>query len=292
METSVEERSAALWPARPLEGRVALITGCGRANGIGGGIARVMAAAGAYVVVADVDPAGAPGLYLEQMRPGHESYGLTGLTSDIRAAGGAADQVTGDVTSESDAERMVAQARERFGQVDILVNTAAAPHGREYGEIENVPVADWDRVIAVAGRGMFLMCRAAVPGMRDRRWGRIINISSVAGKAGRRRNFVYSASKAAVLGFTRSLALDLAPHGITVNAICPGPIDTTRLRTQAVRSGRADVEAFLTERGQALPVGRLGKPEDVGAVAAFLATDMASFVTARDISVDGGEEPS
>jgi NAD(P)-dependent dehydrogenase (short-subunit alcohol dehydrogenase family) len=187
---------------------------------------------------------------------------------------------------------MVNHAVDTFGKLDILVNVAAAPHGSEWGEIDDVPVADWDRVLAVAGRGTFLMSRAAAPGMREQRWGRIVNISSVSAKAGRRHNFTYSASKAAILGFTRSLALDLAPFGITVNAICPGPINTSRLRSQTRRAGIDDPEARIAARGKELPVGRLGEPEDIGSLCAFLCTDLASFITARDINVDGGEEPT
>jgi NAD(P)-dependent dehydrogenase (short-subunit alcohol dehydrogenase family) len=292
MALITSEELAQLWPASPLKDRVALVTGCGRTNGIGGGCVRVLAAAGAAVVATDVEPAGARGDYLEPELEAHASYGLPALVADLRASGAEADFVTGDVTSEADAQRMVGHAIETFGKLDILVNVAAAPHGREWGEIDDVAVADWDRVMAVAGRGTFLMTRAAVPGMREQRWGRIINISSVAGKAGRRHNFTYSASKAALLGFTRSLALDVAPFGITVNAICPGPINTSRLRSQSRRAGIEDPEARIAARGKDLPVGRLGEPEDIGRLCAFLSSDLASFITARDINVDGGEEPS
>jgi 3-oxoacyl-[acyl-carrier protein] reductase len=281
-----------LWPASPLKDRVALVTGCGRTNGIGAGCVRVLAAAGAAVVATDVEPSGARGDFLGPELEAHAKYGLPTLVSDLRASGAEADFVTGDVTSEADAERMVGHALETFGKLDILVNVAAAPHGGEWGEIDKVAVADWDRVMAVAGRGTFLMTRAAVPGMREQRWGRIVNISSVAGKAGRRHNFTYSASKAAVLGFTRSLALDLAPFGITVNAICPGPINTSRLRSQSRRAGIEDPEERIAARGKDLPVGRLGEPEDIGSLCAFLCSDLASFITARDINVDGGEEPT
>lgn len=292
MALITEERLAELWPASPLKDRVALITGCGRTNGIGAGCVRVLAAAGAAVIASDIEPSGARGDYLGPELEAHASYGLPALVSDLRASGAEADSVTGDVSSEVDAQRMVKHAVDTFGKLDILVNVAAAPHGGEWGEIEDVAVADWDRVLAVAGRGTFLMSRAAVPGMRDQRWGRIVNISSVTAKAGRRRNFTYSASKAAILGFTRSLALDLAPFGITVNAICPGPINTSRLRSQTRRAGIEDPEARIAARGKDLPVGRLGEPEDIGSLCAFLCTDLASFITARDINVDGGEEPT
>jgi 3-oxoacyl-[acyl-carrier protein] reductase len=292
MALITDDGLAQLWPASPLEDRVALVTGCGRTNGIGAGIVRVLAAAGAAVVATDVEPSGARGDYLGPELESHRSYGLPGLVSDLRALGVRADSATGDITSEDDAERMVHHAIDTFGKLDILVNVAAAPHGDEWGEIDNVEVAEWDRVLRVAGRGTFLMTRAAVPGMREQQWGRIVNISSVAGKAGRRHNFTYSASKAQLLGFTRSLALDLAPFGITVNAICPGPINTSRLRSQTRRAGTEDAETRIAERGKHLPVGRLGEPEDIGSMCAFLCTDMASFITARDINVDGGEEPT
>jgi 3-oxoacyl-[acyl-carrier protein] reductase len=280
-----------LWPAQPLSGRVALITGCGRPNGIGAAIARTMAAAGALVVVTDVDPAGARGAFLETFRVEHEQHGLTALVDEIKAAGGQADMAVGDVSSEADAARLVGHAEHHHGHLDILVNNAAAPHGAEMDEIERIAVEDWDRVMGVNARGPFLMSRAAAPGMRSRRWGRIINMSSVAAVRGHKEYLVYCASKAAVLGFTRSLALSLAPFGITVNAINPHSINTSRMQGQARRLGATDVEQSLAERGRSMPVGRMGRPQDIAGLATYLATEMASFITARDISVDGGDAP-
>src|SRR5579885_1130975 len=288
MALITEEKLAELWPASPLKDRVALVTGCGRTNGIGAGCVRVLAAAGAAVIATDVEPSGARGDFLGPELEAHASYGLPALVSDLRASGAEADSVTGDVTSEADAQRMVQHAVDRFGKLDILVNVAAAPHGGEWGEIDDVDVADWDRVMAVAGRGTFLMTRAAVPGMREQRWGRIVNISSVAGKAGRRRNFTYSASKAAILGFTRSLALDLAPFGITVNAVCPGPIRTSRAISTNRREYGDDLEIGFRERGKAIPVGRFGEPDEVASAIAFLASDAAAFITGQAIGIDGG----
>jgi NAD(P)-dependent dehydrogenase (short-subunit alcohol dehydrogenase family) len=135
--------------------------------------------------------------------------------------------------------------------------------------------------------------------MKNHGWGRIINISSVAGRVGRKNLIVYGAAKAAVLGITRALALELGPHGITVNAICPGPIDTIRLRTiRAVTDGEPtaqtahEYEEAVAAMGRRLPVGRLGRPEDIGATATFLAGEGASFITGFTINVDGGETSS
>ncbi len=223
--------------------------------------------------------------------PQPDTAGLDRLVAEINSSGSFADSLLGDVTSREDAEMLVSKTCDLMGQVDILVNNAAAPHGREYGDIDVIPPEEWDRVLAVAGRGTFLMCHFAVPCMRERGWGRIINISSVLGKVASKNHTIYSASKAAVLGLTRSLSVETAPHGITVNAICPGPIDTIRLRTNFQRRGVADVDLALEEWGKLMPVRRLGRPEDIGAAATFLATDGASFITGQDLSVDGGNKP-
>jgi NAD(P)-dependent dehydrogenase (short-subunit alcohol dehydrogenase family) len=198
--------------------RVALITGCGKPDGMGRAIARTLAAAGTAVVVTDAEPAGVLNRRQEVVgaRPPTTSSGWRGLPSlveEITRAGGVASGTLGDIADEADAERMVSEAVQRHGRLDILVNNAAAPQGLDRRDIEDVPVAVWDRVVRVNLRGTFLMSRFAVPVMRRQRHGRIINISSMAGVVAAPRSAAYSASKAAVIGLTRSLSADVAPWG-------------------------------------------------------------------------------
>ena len=148
----------------------------------------------------------------------------------------------GDVSQEADANRMVAEVLARYGRLDILVNNAGAPQGADRNEIENVPVDAWDLTMGVNAKGAFLMSRAAVPAMRKAKWGRIVSVSSKAAFRPGKRRATYAASKAAIVGFTKSLALDLAPFGITVNAVCPGPIRTSRAISTNRREYGDDLE--------------------------------------------------
>jgi NAD(P)-dependent dehydrogenase (short-subunit alcohol dehydrogenase family) len=272
------------------DNRVALITGCGKAIGIGAAIARTLAAAGTTVVVSDVDPAGAQNDRSAQSA-GVGWRGLESLVDEIKAKGGTASWLVGDVSLEVDANRLVAETLQRHGRLDVLVNNAGAPHGADRGEIETVPLEAWERVMAINARGVFLMTRAAVPPMKAQRWGRIISLSSVAGTAALPQRAAYSASKAAVIGLTRSVALDLARFGITVNAVCPGSIRTDRAISTTLRAGWSDVEAGLKERAKGIPVGRHGLPEEVAATVALLASDAGGFITGQAIVIDGGGLP-
>src|SRR5689334_24053492 len=212
----------------PHASRVALITGCGKPIGIGNPTARALAAKGIAVVVSDVRPAGVAN---EHNTPGDLDTnwgGVDSLVEQIAKAGGTASSVLGDVSREDDARRMVEEVLERYGRLDILVNNAGAPQGADRNEIEDVPVEAWERTMGVNARGAFLMSRAAVPAMRRAGWGRIVSVSSKAAFRPGRHRATYAASKAAIVGFTKSLAFDLAPHWITVNAVCPGPIRTSR----------------------------------------------------------------
>jgi 3-oxoacyl-[acyl-carrier protein] reductase len=267
--------------------RVALITGCGRAIGIGGSIARVLAAAGTRVVVSDV---AARGVQNDDWKGSTRSDwgGVQDLVDELTDAGGVASWTLGDVSDEADSKRMVEETLERYGRLDILVNNAAAPHGADVGDLEHVPVDAWDRVMAINARGPFLMSRAALEPMKAGGWGRIVNTSSVAGKFGAPQRAAYSASKAAVLGFTKSIALDVARFGITVNAVCPGSISTERVINATVNAGWSDVEAGMAERSKGIPARRYGTPEEIAACVAFLASDGAGYLTGQSIVIDGG----
>src|SRR6266403_4381342 len=268
--------------------RVALITGCGKPIGIGNSTARAFAAKGVAVIVSDVRPAGVAN---EHNAPGDLDAnwgGVDSLVEAIARAGGTASAVLGDVSQEADSQRMVGEVLSRYGRLDILVNNAGAPQGADRNEIEDVPVEAWDLTMGVNAKGAFLMARAAVPAMRKAKWGRIVSVSSKAALRPGPKRATYAASKAAILGFTRSLALDLAPFGITVNAVCPGPIRTSRAISTNRREYGDDLEIGFAERAKAIPVGRFGSPDEVAAVITFLASDQAAFVTGQAIGIDGG----
>ena len=268
--------------------RVALITGCGKPIGIGNSTARALAAKGVAVVVSDLRPTGVANEFNAPEDIDTNWGGVDTLVEQIRASGGTASATLGDVSREEDANRMVEEVLAQYGRLDILVNNAGAPQGADRNEIENVPVAAWDLTMGVNAKGAFLMSRAAVPHMRKAGWGRIVSVSSKAAFRPGARRATYAASKAAIVGFTKSLALDLAPHGITVNAVCPGPIRTSRAISTNRREYGDDLETGFRERSKAIPVGRFGEPDEIASMIAYLASEEAAFVTGQAIGVDGG----
>jgi 3-oxoacyl-[acyl-carrier protein] reductase len=243
-----------------MKGKVAIITGA--AQGIGKSIAILFAEEKMNVVVADI------------------KKGLgEGTVQEIKQAGGQALFVDVDVSQQADADRMVAETLKEFGRLDILVNNAGINYLTPI--LEEVNEQEWDQVFAVNVKGVFFCIRAVTSPMKGQRWGRIINIGSVAGKQGGPGSGIhYSASKAAVMCMTKQFARYLAPYGITVNTIAPGIIDT--------EMGRFLGSEAIERSINLTPLGRLGKPEDVAHAALFLASEHAEFITGEILDVNGG----
>lgn len=267
--------------------RVALITGCGKRDGMGRAIANTLAASGVAVVVTDKQPTGVLNRRQEVVGVADDGWrGVDSLVEEITSSGGSAMSLLGDISVVEDARRMVDQAAAWRGRLDILVNGAAAPQGLDRQDIEDVPIDVWDFVISINLRGTYLMSRFAVPHMRAQRWGRIINISSQAGQVAAPMSTAYSASKAGVLGFTRALSADVAPWGITANAIAPGMVATSR--SMLSLDPTLDVDAEVKRRGSMLAVGRSGYPEDIAAAVAYLASEASGYMTGQTLVLDGG----
>jgi meso-butanediol dehydrogenase/(S,S)-butanediol dehydrogenase/diacetyl reductase len=259
-----------------LDGKVAIVTGGGR--GIGRGIARVLAREGAAIVIADID--------MDNARR---------TADEIGAGGGRALAVRVDVTDPTSAEAGVNAAVEAFGRVDILVNNAGVV-GEHVGG-GSITLEDWDRCYEVNLKGTWIMSRAVVERFKAQGGGKIVNIASIAGRRGGAGLAHYSASKAAVINLTQSLARDLGRHNINVNAVCPGLLWTDmwrHLEALIGRDARPEVveqrrtfERFIAER---CPLGREQTPEDIGYAVAFFASDEARNITGQALNVDGGIE--
>lgn len=269
-----------------LEGKVAFVTGAGGEHGIGRGIALRLAQEGADVVVTDV-----------AVKPYADAAwgGLPALQAEIEELGRRSLALTCDVTDAESVECSMQVAAGMLGRVDILVNNAGARAGGDRVPVIDLPEVEWDRVLKVNLKGTFLCSRAAARHMVDRgEGGRIISISSVSGLRGNARFAAYCSSKFGIIGFTQSLALELAGHGITVNAICPSLIATERVGHMA--SVLSDPKLPLDEATDDLvsratanaPSGRLANPEDLARTVAFLASDEADFLTGLAVPVTGG----
>jgi len=246
-----------------LKNRVAIITGAG--SGIGEASAVAFADEGARVVAVDVRDAGAA------------------VVDRIRGAGGEALFVAADVSRADDVRRLVAATLERYGRIDVLFNNAAITLVKY---VDQTTEDEWDRIMAVNVKSIYLTCHEVVPIMRRQGGGVILNTGSITGLTGQVGTPAYAASKGAVVNLTRALAVDHAHEGIRVNCICPGVTDTPLLQ-QHFRS-LPNPEAARREREARNPIGRLIRPEEVAAAAVFLASDESSAMTGAALLVDGG----
>lgn len=249
-----------------LEGKVAIVTGAARGNGEGA--ARAMAREGATVVLTDI---------LDLV---HKT------ANSISDNGYKAVSFKMDITKAAEVNSVVQKVIEQLGKIDILVNNA--------GVCYLVPFVDMtdelrDKTFDINLKGAFIVTKAVLPGMIERKYGRIINLSSVTGPlVADIGECAYAATKAAIWGFTRALALEVAKYGITVNALCPGMIDTDMVRNNAVLTNPKDPESVLKDLARGIPMGRLGTIEEVGELVAFLASDESKYITGTPILIDGG----
>ena len=248
-----------------LEGKAAIVTG--GASGIGRAICEVFAEEGARLTIADIDAEG-----------GEQTL------ANVRAAGGTAQFVATDVSKEADVERMVHAAVDAYGAVNILVNDAAA---FVFGEVQDISDADWARVFGVNVIGQAYCVKHVLPHMKAAGGGAIVNLASVSGFIAQPGFIPYNASKGAVMQLTRCLALDLAPHNIRVNCVCPGSVLTPATERHRQFVG-ADREEFLVEAGASNFMKRVADPREIAYGALFLASDEASFVTGTPLVMDGG----
>ncbi len=246
-----------------IDSRVALVTG--GAYGIGRGIVQLFARNGEAVVIADI----------------HEERGAT-IESSIRAGGGQALFVRTDVRDEADVQALVERAVWTFGRIDVLCNNAGIERYRRADEYTS---EDFEAIVGTNLRGAFLCVRHAYSHLKQRR-GCIVHISSVQAFANETAISVYAATKAGLLGLTRSMALDFAPDGVRVNAVCPGAIQTGMM--ESFLNSQKNPEEALQSIGRGIPLGRVGQPEDIARAVCFLASPEASYITGAALVVDGG----
>ena len=243
-----------------LEGRVALVTG--GASGIGAATCRRLAGEGARVAVTDMNAAGAGDVAAE----------VNGMPYEL------------DVRSLDSIAAAVSATEDELGPIDVLVNNAGYD---EFGFFVKTDPDMWDRVLAVNLRGVIAVTHAVLPGMQERRRGRIVNVASEAGRVGSSGSGIYSAAKAGVIGFTKAVAREAARYGVTCNAVAPGPIETPLLMAAPEALGEVGQKLVDTMVGSTV-LRRLGQPDEVAAAITFLATDDASFVTGQALGVSGG----
>jgi meso-butanediol dehydrogenase/(S,S)-butanediol dehydrogenase/diacetyl reductase len=247
-----------------LSGKSVVITGAG--SGIGQAMALAFAREGARLLLADVDREG-----------GAQSLRL------VETEGGVARFLPVNVTSAADVERMVSTAVEQYGRIDVLCNNAGIGLAATVAETSE---QDWDQVMAVNVKGVFLGCKYAIPVMLRQGGGAIINTASVAGIVGVKERAVYSASKAAVVGLTKAMAVDHARDGIRINCLCPGTIESPWVKR--VNAAKGDYAVIREQMNARQPIGRMGTPEEVAALAVFLATPEAAYFHGSAVVMDGG----
>ncbi|MEJ7840028.1 MAG: SDR family NAD(P)-dependent oxidoreductase [Thermomicrobiales bacterium] len=250
-----------------LSGKVAIVAG--GSLGIGRGAALCLAASGAAVVIG-----------------ARRQAALDEVVGQIEAAGGRALGVAGDLAASQSARALVNAAVEAFGGVDILVTSQGI---QRYGTVEETTEELWDEVIAVNLTSMFLTAKYAIPEMRKRGGGSIVNVSSVQGLSTQTQVAAYSTSKSAIIGLTRTIAVDYAKENIRANSVLPASVDTPMLRHSAdLFKGEQSVSEVLSDWGKMHPVGRIGTPEEIGELIRFLAGPRSTFITGAEFKIDGG----
>jgi NAD(P)-dependent dehydrogenase (short-subunit alcohol dehydrogenase family) len=204
---------------------------------------------------------------------------LKEVAEGIRANGGTAEGFAADVSSEDSVLAMVEQVKQKLGVCDILINNAGINNRKA---VDEFTLAEWNEIVGINLTGPFLMCRAFVPGMKEKKFGRIINMTSIMSHVSLANRTGYSATKAGLLGMTKALALELVSYGVTANGISPGPF-ATEMNKPLIEDAEKNRQ-FLSR----IPIGRWGKPEEIGSLAVYLCSDAASFITGTDIVIDGG----